>query len=261
MSKSKNIEKDLQSLLDGRRKFEIEFEEGVATQYFIGMPTADQVRKADWEHAKVYNRALKEGVLTESEMRTILKERSIISDDHDLLGQELRIKLAEKLIEMERENDKEKRSILALDAAKLREEFFQWNQSITGPMSSTCEHMANEARTEFLTSAILQDNDGKPVWESYEDYCEEGDLVLQSKARFEVMLWMQGVESDFLENTPENLVLREMLEQATEEAEAESVKELPPAEAKDSEPAAPAEKKTKRKKTTKKKKSSEKAEA
>ena len=210
MSKEQK-EKDIADLLDGRRKFEVEVEEGVVKELYIGVPNASDVRDADWEHAKTYNRALKEGVFTVSEMMEILKARKIIGDDYDEAGNDLRVSLDEAVIAMERETDKEKRMELAVKVARIRESVFQWNQRLSGPLASTCENMANDIRVEYLTSAVIQNKDGSRYWKSFDDYKVEKQLVVQTKARFEVMLWLEGVESDFLDKAPENLVMRELL--------------------------------------------------
>jgi len=218
----KDVKKeDIMDLLDGRRKFEFE-EDGVIKEYFIGTPNAEDIRQADWEHAKRYNQALKEGIYTVSEMMEILKKRNIIGPDYDQTGDDLRVDLAEKIIEMERENDREVRMRLALEVADLREEVFQWNQRLSSPLASTCENMANDARVEFITSAVVQGPDGEKIWPSFDDYKTERNLQLQTKSRFEVMLWLEGVDSDFLEKAPENRVIKELMDADKLEASAPS---------------------------------------
>lgn len=228
--KTKETKVELEDLLDGRRKFTIEMENGEVKEYYIGMPTAAEVSRADWEYTKTYNKAIRDGVLTASEMREILKKRGIIGPEYEIQGEELKVSLAEKIVEMERETDKDVRIQIALDVANLREEIFLWNQSQTGPMASTCEQISEDSRVELLTSCIVQNKDGSPVWDSYEAYKTESDIAVQAKARFEVLLWFQGLESDFLDKTPENLVLKEMLDEAMEEAEKAAQKELPEGE-------------------------------
>jgi hypothetical protein len=205
------IEAEVSSLLDGRRSFSIKYANGEEKEFFIGPPTADDVRKADWEHAKIYNRALKEGVFTTSEMLEILKSRNIIGEQYEKTGHGMKVLLAEKIVAMERELDRDKRIDVALEVARLREEVYQWNHRLTGPMANTCESISSDARTEYLTSAVIQHKDGKRLWATYEDYRQEKDLALQTKARFEVMLWLEGVDSDFMDRAPENRVLRELL--------------------------------------------------
>jgi len=220
---SRKVNKDdLMDLLDGRRRFEYTDSDGEVQEYFIGTPNAESVRQADWEHAKRYNQALKEGIYTVSEMMEILKKRNIIGVDYDKVGDDLRLQLAEKIVEMERENDRETRIRLAMEVADMREEVFQWNQRLSSPLASTCENMANDARVEFITSSVVQDTEGNRLWDTFDDYKTEHNLGLQSKARFEVMLWLEGVESNFLERAPENVVMKELMDAKKLEATAPS---------------------------------------
>lgn len=225
---SDKVKEEMASLLDGRRMFEIEYQEGDIRRYFIGVPTSEDIRQADWEEAKVYNKALKDGVFTAGEMLEILQSRNIVGPEYERLGMDIKAKLAEKLVEMERETEEEKRVMLAISVSAIRDELFKWNQRMTGPMSNTCERLASDAKTEYLTSCVIQDKDGKRVWSSIEDYRKEKDIALQTKARFMVMLWLEGVEPDFLDKVPENLVLsqaREKLVKSSEEEDKDGAKE------------------------------------
>ena len=213
--KKKDTVDQIAGMFDSRRKFTVEDDDGTVREYYIGVPTAEDIRAADWHHAKVYNRGLREGIFTAAEMMELLKERNIIGEKYDEVAEELRTKLGEKLLEMETETDRDKRVLLAMEVAQLREQVFQWNQRLSSPLSSTCEAISNDSRTEFLTSRLIEDKDGNKVWNSFDEYKTEKDIKLQSQARFEVMLWLEGVESDFLSNTPENQVLSAYLDADT----------------------------------------------
>lgn len=208
----KKTEEDTVDASDGRREFTIEISEGNTKKYYIGIPTAENIRAADWHHAKVYNRGLREGIFTAAEMMEILKERNIIGEQYEATAEELRIKLSQKLIDMETETDRDRRAALAMEAANLREQVFQWNQRLSSPLSSTCESIANDARTEYLTFCLIEEEDGTKLWESFDEYKAEKNVRVQTQARFEVMLWLEGVESDFLSNVPENKVLSEQVD-------------------------------------------------
>ncbi len=212
----------LMDLLDGRRKFVYENSEtDEKTEYFLAMPSADDVRQADWEHAKTYNKALKEGIFTTSEMMDLLKQRNIIGDKYDEYGEQLQGDLQTLLIKMEMEKDSEEKRTAAVAASKKRDEIFMWHQRLNGPLASTCENMANDARVEYLTSCVVQKTDKTKVWSSLGDYRLPGDQELKLRARLEVMLWMEGLESDFMQNVPENKILFSTSEELTEEEESE----------------------------------------
>lgn len=203
----------VKAILDGRREFTLETLEGETEHYFIANPTGEDIRKADWEYSKIYNKAIVDGFLTQAQMLKLLKEKSIISEEYTERLDSVRTTLAAELFRLEHldENisDIEKESI-ALEVASLRDELFQLNQMVNGPMGNTCENLAEDSRTEFLTSRIIQKKDGSKVWPDFNSYQSEENTNLSVKSRFEVMLWMQGLGSDFLENAPEQAALREI---------------------------------------------------
>jgi hypothetical protein len=216
--------------LEERRSFEFTHDDGKEVTYFLGMPTSEQIRKADWHYSKMYNKALIEGVATESEMADILKKRGIIGEEYDKKKVELQVALVEKLTLMDVAEGTLEKGQLALEARVAREALFQWNQRATGPMSNSCEQMATDAKTEYLTSAILQTEDGTLVWSEYDSFVAEASQRLAIKSRYEVMLWLEGLEQNFLENSPEDVVMRELaVEEAKTEAKllAEPVEEAP----------------------------------
>jgi hypothetical protein len=110
------------------------------------------------------------------------------------------------------DEDLDEKQRLAYEVFKAREELFQWNQRLNGPMGSTCEQKADEAKLNYLAAMLVQDEKGNRIWPSYESYLKEKNNDLSLKARFEVMLYLQGYESDFLEKTPEATAFRDIQE-------------------------------------------------
>jgi hypothetical protein len=191
-----------------RRSFVVLIDGDKAFTYYIAPPTSEDARKAEWHYSKIYNQALIEGLVTQSEMFDILTKRNIAGPNYESKGEEIRRRLLDKIEAMEQEEDLLRKKILALDVALAREELFHHNQKVNGPMSNTCEQLAEDARVEFLTSRLIEDEDGKKTWNSFEAYKEDKRTELTTQSRLEVMLWLQGLDSDFLEKTPENQVLR-----------------------------------------------------
>lgn len=217
---------DVKDILDVRREFTMELPDEEINHYFIANPTGEDIRKADWQYSKVYNQAIIDEFLTQSQMVDVLKEKGIISDDYTERVDRTRTSLAAELFKLENLLDEASdfdREAVALEVAALRDELFQLNQKVNGPMGNTCENLAEDARTEYLTSRIIEKRDGSKIWEAFEDYKQEENTALCVKSRFEVMLWMQGLGSDFLENTPEQQVLRtiaqERLDKVIEDAQ------------------------------------------
>jgi len=91
-----------------------------------------------------------------------------------------------------------------------------WNQRLNGPMANTCEQMADDSRLESITAGIVVDKDGNKVWEDHDAFVTTDKGELAATAKFEVMLFLQGLDSDFLEKVPENEVMRDLDNKATE---------------------------------------------
>jgi hypothetical protein len=154
-----------------------------------------------------------EGITTSAEMMDILRRRGIIGPEFEQRATELQQELGEKIIALDAAENMEAKRDLAIDVASTREELFQWNQRLSGPMNNTCEQISDDARLEYLTSSMIETEDEKRVWGSFDNYLKEKNedlAALAVRARLEVMLYLQGLESDFLDRTPEALAIREI---------------------------------------------------
>jgi len=196
---------------DDRRKF---VDDETEKKYYIATATADDVRKADWQYSRTYTRCLVEGITTTAEMMDILTRRGIIGSDFEQRSEELTNNLNSKVLLLEVSKSPEEKRELALVVQKCRNDLFQWNQRLNGPLSNTAEQISDDVRLEFLTACMVQDVSGTKVWESYDVYLEDKNQVLALKARFEVMLYLQGLDSDFLSTTPEAIAIQELEDEA-----------------------------------------------
>lgn len=246
------VEEKTEEKLDDRRSFVGPNNE---TEYFIGTPNAEHIRGADWQYSKIYTRCLSEGIPTSAELMDILRKRDIIGEDFDKRVVELSQELNNLIIGLELAEDNNEKSTLAVKVAQAREALFQWNQRLSGPMSNTCEQIADDARLEFLTASMIQYEDGSKVWENHNDFLSVQDQAMTMKSRYEVMLYLQGYDSDFLEKTPEATVMKEIeqdiIQKAAKAAEEER-EATAQAEAEAKKQAEKVVKKTPKKVTTKK---------
>lgn len=235
---TEEIKKDDEIIKDERRVF---FGPDDVTEYFIAPPNAEDIRGADWTYSKIYTKCLVEGITTSAEMMDILRRRDIIGSEFEQRAMELIELLNNRIEALELVKSIEEKRTLSVEVHEAREELFQWNQRLSGPMSNTCEQIADDARLECLTSCIIQNKDGSKIWVSYEDFLKNKNQALTLRARFEVMLYLQGLESDFLDNTPEAIAMKEVEEDVINKAkEALAIKSISD------------EKKPKKKKATKK---------
>ncbi len=189
------------------------------TSYYIAAPTSDDIRGADWEYSKMYTRCLMEGITTAAEMLDLLRRRGIIGPEFEQRSAELSEELTKKTLALENAESMEEKRELAIEVAAAREELFQWNQRQAGPMNNTCEQISDDVRLEYLTACMIETEDRQKVWDSYDEYLIEQSQALAVRARFEVMLFLQGLDSDFLEQTPEAQAMREIESDILKQAE------------------------------------------
>lgn len=195
------------------------------TKYFIASPTAENIRGADWQYSKIYTQSLVEGITTSAEMMDILLRRGITGPEFEKRAKELANNLAISITTLEGSTNLEEKRELAVSVAQAREELFQWNQRLNGPMNNTCEQIADDSRLEYLTACIIQNEQGEKIWDKYDTYLKEKNQALAIRARFEVMLFLQGLESNFLETTPEAVALKQIEEDIMNKAK-ETLKAL-----------------------------------
>jgi hypothetical protein len=180
------------------------------SMYYVSPPSANDIREADWHYSKTYTRSLTEGITTSAEMMDILRRRGIIGAEFEKRASELARNLNQRIFDLEKAETIEQKRDLAVLVAEARDELFQWNQRLNGPMANTCEQMADDARLEYLASCMITNSEGNRVWAKYDDYLKEKNQALALKSRFEVMLYLQGLDSDFLEKTPEARAMKEI---------------------------------------------------
>ena len=185
------------------------------TEYFISSPTAEDIRGADWQYSKTYTKCLVEGITTAAEMQDILMRRGIIGPEFEKRSNELATELSAKIDALQKATNSQEKAELAYKVATARDELFQWNQRLSAPLGNTCEQIADDARLEYLTSRLIVSDSGKRVWETFENYLNENEQSLSQQSRFETMLYLQGLDSKFLENTPEAVAMRELQEEAS----------------------------------------------
>ena len=202
---------------DGKRYF---FGPEDDIKYCIATPTAEDVRGADWQYSKTFTRCLVEGITTSAEMMDILNRRGIIGPEFEQRAKELANNLYAKISELNKTTDMDTKRELSYAVAQAREELFQWNQRLNGPMNNTAEQISDDTRLEYLTSCMTTLENGNRVWNSYNDYLKEKNQPLALRARFEVMIYLKGLDSDFLEQTPEAVAMREVESELLVRAEA-----------------------------------------
>ena len=204
-------------------------------KFYIDAPSANDIRDSDWQYSKTYTKSLVAGITTSAEMLDILMRRGIAGPEFEQRREELSEQLSFKIEKLNKTINLDEKRGAAMEVAGVREELFNWNQRLNGPMSNTCEQIADDARLEYLTSCIVCNNKNEKVWPEYTNFSKEKNQAFANRARFEVMLFLQGLESDFLEQTPEAQAIKEVEEKVQIEAE-KAMKKLEKKETKNNKP-------------------------
>jgi hypothetical protein len=182
-------------------------------KYFIDNAGIDDVRQADWHYSRTYNEALLAGVATQAQMQDILEEREIIGPKYETKRLALIQELDEAITALNGAKDLDEKETAAAKVEDVRNRLFRWNQRASSPFSNSVEQMAEDSRIEWLTACMVKDSDGNRVWKSYEDYKTTTNPTLGMRARYEVMLALQGLSSSFLDETPEAIARAQIAEE------------------------------------------------
>ena len=217
--------KAIEDIFEDKRTFTHDGE-----KYFIDNAGIDDVRSADWHYSRTYNEALLAGVATQAQMQDILEEREIIGKKYDEKRLALIQELDEAITALNGAKDLEEKDACATKVEDVRNRLFRWNQRASSPFSNSVEQMSEDARIEWLTSCMVKDSSGNKVWKSYEDYKTSTVPTLAMRGRYEVMLALQGLNSDFLDQTPEAIARKEIEEAKNTKLLEETKEEKPKAE-------------------------------
>lgn len=206
--KDKKETQKIEDIFEDKRSFLHDGE-----KYYIDNAGIEDIRSADWAYSRCYNEALLAGVTTMAQMQDILEEREIIGKKYEAKRVALIQELDEAIAELNEAKTLDEKKERAEKVEDVRNRLFRWNQRASSPMSSTCEQLAEDQRIETLTSAMVKDSEGNRVWSDYEDYKTTSNVTLAMSARYHVMLSLQGLDFDFLNQTPEALARAQIKEE------------------------------------------------
>jgi hypothetical protein len=227
MADKKTEEQELKEIFDDKRYFINDGPGGDGKKYYVDNADVDEVRNADWHYSKTYNEALLAGVTTAAQMADILEERAITGKSYEEKRQQFIKDLDEAVGQLMEAKDLDEKRALTTRVEGLRNQLFRHNQRAASPMSNTCEQLAEDARVEYLTSAMIKSEDGERVWDSYSAYKTTIRPQLAMRARYEIMLALQGLDSDFLSKTPEALAREEIKQLEAGEVSNETAEDKP----------------------------------
>jgi hypothetical protein len=179
----------------GRRVFETS--KGLTQVRF---PKVEENRLADWEYTKVLNQALKDGIPTNKQMTSMIKELGLWTDEDDSKVDKLReeinkqIAVLDKMSEGSKNFDKVQEKI-----NELRNEMFGMQQERQKLYQNTAESKADESKMSYLIYKCTEFAEtGKSVWSSYDDFKNEENQEFVNTVVYQFITFVNGLPADFL---------------------------------------------------------------
>ncbi len=176
-------------------------------KYELRNPTAQEHKKADLIYSEVFSNALREGVMTDDEMRKIINERKILSDDENKTIEDCDKKIQESEEKIEKLKQKDKKIEVATQLMNLRYMRNIVMSHVVSMLNNTAENIANSEKLKWLTFTTLVDKDGNPVYTDYDEFSNSKDVVATTALRHFIYI-NAGIDS----NNPniEDKVLKEI---------------------------------------------------
>jgi hypothetical protein len=179
----------------------------------IKQPTNQQLKDADIQRAKVWNKAFKEGVMTKAEVDKVMRDRGL----WDNSKAELEESLTKQILELEKRlyrgdgKSKPKLSDGRKIAIEMKNKRIQLRDLISDRLSldeNTVESLADNARFDYLVYACAYNVETEErIFSSYEDYNNRGASAEAVAAAQLLAQMVYNLDEDYEDQLPENKFL------------------------------------------------------
>lgn len=190
-----------------RKKIEVEIN-GEKKELSVVSPTRNHEEKAKIVSNKVFRDCVKSGSFFRSELNAILRERGILTAEEEKTLTEAteflengKKKLKTGGIELEEAKK------LAIEMRKKRFEIIAITVKLNEHDAMTVEGQTDNAYFDALVSLCVLDENGKPVFSSYEDYLEKSKEDYASTAAKTLSSIIYGTNDNWEKELPENKFL------------------------------------------------------
>ena len=179
--------------------------------YYIVKPNAKHQAEAKLESNKAFSKAIKENSPVRTKLRELMEAAGVWDKDTDVEVKSLQDKLndAEKKLAKGAKSglSKQEARTLALDMRLWRNQLLNLRLIETEYDSKTADAFADNAAFDYLVSACVFDEEGRPVFSSLEDYRSKSEEEYAAKCAEAVAELQYGQSFDFTKDLPENLFL------------------------------------------------------
>lgn len=159
-------------------------------------PSRQDEMEADNERSKAFTRFLLEGLKTEAEMKRIVEERGIWTQEDE----ELLIKAQQDMVSLRidiAQNKGTKKKGLQKKLLDARANWLETFARKNAIFSHTVDNKAENVWWQFLTHRCAFKEDGTLVWKTYEDFLKEANTNPSAILLTEFMTFYHGLSENF----------------------------------------------------------------
>lgn len=199
-------------------------------------PTLKVQTEADFLFRQYFSKALRQGIMTNSEAFELLKKNGIWTDADEARGRELKdkiTKLEEEFAAPSLSNDEGLAKVVEVKA--LREELSDLNGKISSVTSNSAESLSVDYKNQYLAASCVVNNaTGKKVYKDVDDFLSRSDEQMTTDSFTQAILlnyeksFKVELSADPMGDLPENkwLKTREASLLATEAKKTEGVEAI-----------------------------------
>jgi hypothetical protein len=177
--------------------------DGVEKKYKIVKPTFTQGNKADLLYKKSFGEAIKSGLMTAMQMREIMAKDEYYGNSTNT-SRDIDNELAKLTADLEQESDKDKSLSIVLAIKEQRARKYIENFKINSMYEQTADNYAESIRNQFYASELTQDEGGKKIFKSFDDFCERQADNIAQEAILNFMLFNAKISENYELSLPEN---------------------------------------------------------
>lgn len=191
-----------------------EIGEKEVVKLYVIRPTNNIIKGAERYRAKVWNQCLTDGVLTKQELKVMLRERGIWTEEKE----NEQTAIGKELSDIEKElfvgtDGKKKATLnegkaLAIKMRRLRIKLRDLISEKLAMEENTAESLSENAKFDYFVAECTFYSNGEKVYKNVEDYNEKSADELAFAAASELASMLYSIDSKFEETLPENKWLK-----------------------------------------------------
>lgn len=163
--------------------------------YKIVKPTIGQTTEADIAYSKAYTLAIKAGLLPRAAMEVEVEKNKLWPDENEAkllqVSEELQAEVAKI---RNSETSKADKALARLNFIEKRNEVIRLTALKQSLFMHTAETKGDEAKTSYLISKCVLNEDGSKVWNTQEDFTNERSSDIVERLVQELISFISGLD-------------------------------------------------------------------